>query len=83
MRFGARLFDLHNEIDVASGTAPLHYEKEFVGGDDSNVRYRATDKAHCSVCSDEARKRPATVIAELRARVADLEAENARLRGEQ
>ncbi len=81
MRFGARLFDLHNVRDMELNAKPLHYEKRFIGDDDSNVQYHQTDKAHCDICTDEARKKPSAVIAELRQEIASLKAELARVGG--
>lgn len=81
MRFGARLFDLHNETDFGAGVGPLHYEKIRETAGDAQVFYRQTDKAHCDICRKEDRRKPSEVIealkkenAELRARVAELEA---------
>jgi hypothetical protein len=81
-RFGARLFDLHNSIDMETGATPLHYRKRFVGDDDSHVQYQQTDKAACDICCAESRKRPAQIIAELQAENRALREENARLRGQ-
>jgi hypothetical protein len=78
MRFGARLFDLHNVRDMDLDARPLHYRKRFVGEDDSHIQYQQVDKAGCDICTAEARKRPAQVIAELRAEAAALRAELAR-----
>lgn len=80
MRFGARLFDLHNETDFASGFGPLHYEKIRETAGDAQVFYRQTDKAHCDICQQEAREKPATKIARLEAEVLALRDEVRRLR---
>jgi hypothetical protein len=80
-RFGARLFDLHNSGDMDANVRPLHYEKRFVGDDDSHVQYRVADKAHCDVCSAETRKRPTQIIEELKAENARLREQLAQIRG--
>lgn len=80
MRFGARLFDLHNETDFGTGQGPLHYEKIRQSEGDAQVFYRQTDKAHCDICSNEERRKPSEVVAALRARLAAALRENERLR---
>lgn len=78
-RYGARLFDAHSRADL-NGRMPLHYEKRVNGGDDSHVSYRQVDAAHCSVCAQERRERPTTVIQRQAQRIAELERELARAR---
>jgi hypothetical protein len=80
MRFGARLFDLHNETDFGAGIGPLHYEKIRETAGDAQVFYRVTDKAHCDICSREANEKPSAKIARLEAENRALREENARLR---
>lgn len=66
MRFGARVFDLHN------GREPLHYEIRE-GEKAGQFFYRATSKAKCSICRNPNHSRPGE-------RLALLEVENRRLR---
>jgi hypothetical protein len=79
MRYGARLFDLHNNADL-SGGFPVHYEKRVDGSDDARVRYRQTDKEHCDICTQEARTRPSEVIKRQAQRIEELERELATVR---
>ena len=79
-RYGAALFDLHNEADFASGR-PVHYQKHVGESDGCRVRYRQVDAAACDICSNPKHLRPSERIAQLEARVAELEAENRVLRG--
>lgn len=72
MRFGARLFDLHNEADIATGRMPVHYRKRTDAADDSRVAYQQTDKAHCDICTQEARTRPVDRIRQLEQEIAEL-----------
>ena len=81
-RYGAALFDLHNEMDFGSGLAPVHYETR-TQGKSTRVEYRATDKAHCDICSNPKHMRPSERIAQLEKENAELRAEVARLRGGQ
>lgn len=73
-RFGARLKEIH-EGDLASGVLPVHYEKRIEGGDDSRVSYRQTDKAHCDICTQEARERPSEIIKRQAQEIGELRAE--------
>jgi len=75
LRYGARLYDAHN------GDEPLHYETKTDPEDESKVFYRAAPKTRCDICQDENRFRPSVALARLAQRVAELEAENARLKG--
>ena len=75
-RYGGRLFDAHHQTDFGTGEGPLHYEKIREHRDDARVFYRIADKDHCDICTREAKKKPSTVIAELRARVFELERRN-------
>lgn len=68
-RFGARLFELHNEVDIGSGLTPVHYETRRDEKDGTRVEYRQTDKSHCDICQDEERRRPSVIIARLEAEV--------------
>jgi hypothetical protein len=77
-RFGARINEIHGATDVGAGLLPFHYQKRFVGADDSHVEYRQVERALCDICRDEDRKKPSQVIAELRAEVAALREELAR-----
>lgn len=80
-RFGARLFDLHNEFDVGAGRFPVHYAKRTDAIDDSRVSYRQVDKASCDICSDPKHMRPSERIARLEKENTELRCEVARLRG--
>lgn len=71
-RFGARLFDLHNETDI-NGPGPLHYELIRENAGSAQVFYRQTEKAHCSLCTKDDRRKPSIIIAELRKQIHDLE----------
>jgi hypothetical protein len=79
MRFGARLFDAHNEIDFGSGVGPLHYQKIREREDDTQVFYRQVDKAHCDICSKQDRRKPSEVIEAQRKRIQELEVQVERL----
>jgi hypothetical protein len=79
-RFGSALFDIHNELDVGAGVMPVHYEKKTGENDATRVRYRQVDKARCSQCNAEAREKPSDIIKRQAARIAELEAELAKVR---
>jgi hypothetical protein len=71
-RFGAALFELHNEADMAAGTTPLHYQKHVQLSDGTRVRYRRADKDACDICTKEAKQKPSELIAQLRKQIEDL-----------
>lgn len=80
-RFGAVLFVLHNELSIGDGFAPVHHQKQASPKDATRVRYRQVDKAACDICTRVAKLKPSAIIERLQNRIAELEAENARLRG--
>lgn len=80
MRYGARLFDLHNDADIAEGLFPVHYRKRIEGGDDSRVSYQQTDKAACDICTQEARAKPSEIIKRQAEEIIELRAELERVR---
>lgn len=79
-RYGAALFELHK--GKGQSGEPLHYLKDPHPEDGTRVRYRQTLEAFCDICTQE-RQTPSQVIARLQARIVQLEAEVAQLRGQQ